>query len=146
MRKITKIIVHCSDSDIASHDDISVIDSWHRQRGWEGVGYHYFIKGDGVLQYGRPVGDIGAHVAGHNSDSIGICFHGKNKFHPAQFGTLRTLLSSLKVALGVDKVFPHNYFDKSKTCPNFDLHAVLGEQNWVETNTYYPNALKYLIK
>jgi N-acetylmuramoyl-L-alanine amidase len=126
MRKINKIIVHCSDSDIAGHDDISVVDGWHRARGWQGVGYHYFIQSSGNVQKGREESEQGAHVAGHNSDSIGICLHGRRNFTPQQFHALKALLYDLmiKYDLFTKDVYGHNDFDKRKTCPNFDVKKI----------------------
>lgn len=40
MGRIDKIIINCSDSDWG---DAEVIDEWHRERGWDGIGYHYII-------------------------------------------------------------------------------------------------------
>ena len=150
MRKITKIIVHCSDSGIPAHDDIAVIRRWHtlpkmpesvRKKiqsgelppaeaykygnGWRDVGYHYFIKADGAIQYGRPIEEMGAHCQGHNRDSIGICLHGKNKFNHKQFVSLRKLVESIDLILNVSAVYGHRDFDKGKTCPNFNVNDAL---------------------
>lgn len=126
MRKINKIIVHCSDSDFASHDDISVIDNWHKARGWVGVGYHYFIKSDGTVQKGRPDEAQGAHVSGHNHDSIGICLHGRKTFTDAQFYSLKALLYDLMIRhnLRTTDIYGHRDFDSKKTCPNFDVKRI----------------------
>jgi N-acetyl-anhydromuramyl-L-alanine amidase AmpD len=35
-----------------------------------------FISRDGTIHIGRPFDQIGAHVQGHNSRSIGICYEG----------------------------------------------------------------------
>jgi N-acetylmuramoyl-L-alanine amidase len=123
--KPVKIVVHCSDSDRPNHDDISVIDQWHKERGWKGVGYHYFIRSNGEVQYGRHPSETGAHVSGHNSDSIGICLHGKKDFTHKQFQSLRTLIESLDLVLNIKEVFGHRDFDKGKTCPNFDINQIL---------------------
>ena len=40
VREIKKVIIHCSDSDFGT---ASVIDGWHKERGWDGIGYHYVI-------------------------------------------------------------------------------------------------------
>ena len=125
MRKITKIIVHCSDSGIPAHDDIKIIDRWHKEKGWKGVGYHYFIKADGEIQYGRPVSDVGSHVLGQNADSIGICLHGKDKFNHKQFVSLRKLVESIDLTLNVSAVYGHRDFDRGKTCPNFNVNDAL---------------------
>jgi N-acetylmuramoyl-L-alanine amidase len=125
MRQIKKIIIHQSASDIPTHDDISVVDRWHKERGWKGVGYHYFIQSDGVLQYGRSICEVGAHTKGHNRDSIGICLHGKTKFTPNQFATLRHLVESLDFTLGNLKVYGHSDFEPTRHCPGFDYKNVL---------------------
>ena len=122
MRKINKIIIHCSDSDIEAHDDISVIDKWHKERGWSGVGYHYFIQSNGNIQVGRDIREVGAHTYGYNSDSIGICLHGKNEFTESQFKMLAELIKYYKREFDIDEVEGHYHYSDYKTCPNFDVN------------------------
>ena len=133
MRKINKIIVHCSDSHCGTAEEI---DRWHKQRGWKGIGYHFvicngypwpsraYIKGwDGIVQDGRPVEQIGAHCRGHNQDSIGICLIGKRCFTGQQlFIALPFLLARLlrEYNLTPDDVYGHQDFNQQKTCPNID--------------------------
>jgi N-acetylmuramoyl-L-alanine amidase len=53
--------------------------SHQKDRGWSGIGYHYFIEQSGDVFEGRADVDrdyIGAHVAGYNSVSVGICLDG----------------------------------------------------------------------
>jgi len=135
MKEIKKIIIHCSDSDFGS---ASVIDTWHKARGWDGVGYHYVLtngvqescrkyKGsdDGIIQEGRNVEKQGAHVRGHNSDSLGICLIGRHHFTGKQmFDALPTLLNFLfeTYKLTPDNIFGHNEFNPEKTCPNFSVN------------------------
>ena len=66
MREINKIIVHCSDSDVKAHDDISVIKGWYvNERNFNDVGYHFFFyKKDGTVQKGRDLATIGAQAKG----------------------------------------------------------------------------------
>lgn len=55
----------------------TAIHNYHRNvRGWAGIGYHFHILLDGTIDRGRPIGIIGAHAGGHNSDSIGIAIQG----------------------------------------------------------------------
>jgi len=124
MRKINKIIIHCSDSDYDYHDDISVINEWHLARGFKKVGYHFYIRKDGKIQIGRALWEKGAHCEDENGDSIGICLGGKYKFTEIQFKNLKTLLYDLmkEYDLYTTDIYPHCYFDKNKTCPNFDVH------------------------
>lgn len=123
MRKINKIILHCSDSDNPAHDNVDTIREWHLQRGWNDIGYHYVITWDGEYYVGRPLHQVGAHCKGHNYDSIGICLTGKWRFSTNQMLTLHVLLLKLcnQNYVDYDKVYLHNQFNKNKTCPNFEL-------------------------
>ena len=131
-RAIRKIIIHCSDSGRPQHNDIEIIRQWHTMppphgNGWRDVGYHFFIKTDGEIQTGRTLDQSGAHVRGHNEDSIGICLHGRNEFTQAQFNSLRQLMQSLYFEFGltINDVYGHCDFDQNKTCPNFDYKKIL---------------------
>lgn len=132
-RLIDKIIVHCSDSDFIQHDDISVIKHWHvDERGFDDVGYHYFIKKDGTVQTGRVLNKIGAHCKGQNRKSIGVCLSGKHKFTSHQFEALHDLILKIWGKLGKDiEVFGHYDFS-SKTCPNFNVDEFLYYHNLKE--------------
>lgn len=104
MRDIRYLVVHTAAADIRNVD-AAIIDDWHRKRGWEGIGYHYVIIDDrhdslpdGALQVGRPEDKIGAHVAGLNRPSIGVCCvgHGDRRdFTARQKETLIDLLAQL---------------------------------------------------
>jgi len=121
MRKINKVILHCSASDYASHDNIKVIKEWHLARKFNDVGYHYFIRKDGLVQKGRDITVIGAHCKGQNKSSIGICLSGKHKFTDKQFEALQTLIRGLDIRLRNNfTLHPHNEFS-TKTCPNFSV-------------------------
>ena len=76
MRNIKYIVIHCAATKEGQEFDISDMDKWHKARGWRMVGYHFFIKLDGEVQIGRLESQIGAHVAGYNKYSIGICYCG----------------------------------------------------------------------
>lgn len=134
-RKITFIVLHCSDSDLPHHDNIETITQWHTERGFTGadgvngtlddIGYHYFIKRDGTVIAGDPEDQIGAHVKGHNAHSLGVCLSGRSftSFKSKQFDAARALVKSLKEKYMIpdDKVFLHRDLDPGKTCPNFSL-------------------------
>ena len=49
---------------------------WHKDRGYREIGYHYVVYLDGSIHKGRDEEKIGAHVLGHNTDSVGICYVG----------------------------------------------------------------------
>ena len=73
-RKISKISVHCSATAEGKDFTVEDIDRWHRQRGLNGIGYHFVIYRDGSIHAGRSKRQIGAHCKGHNTISIGICY------------------------------------------------------------------------
>ena len=62
MRKIDLIVIHCS----ATRADRSLtpddLETQHRRRGFNGTGYHYYIRKDGTVHLTRPIERIGAHV------------------------------------------------------------------------------------
>jgi N-acetyl-anhydromuramyl-L-alanine amidase AmpD len=127
MRKITKIILHCSDSDHAHHDNIKTIREWHIERGFSEVGYHYFIRKSGDLEIGRELEIVGAHARGHNHHSVGICLSGRHKFAEIQFQMLAAIVMRLmdKFNLRPSDIYLHNELDNGKTCPNFKKVEIL---------------------
>ena len=76
MRNIDSIIVHCSATKAGLDFTATDIDRWHRERGFNGIGYHYVIRLDGKLEKGRDVALAGAHCKGWNERSVGICYIG----------------------------------------------------------------------
>jgi len=137
MREIRKIIIHNTDSDFG---DIETIDSWHKQRGWRGIGYHFVIgnaypkysnlknripvlEHDGVVLEGRDIEQIGAHTKGHNYDSIGIALVGTNTFSKAQIYSLIQLIKLLLIQfnLSIKDVYAHYEFNPYKSCPNINM-------------------------
>lgn len=93
-----KIIVHSSASPWGN---ALVIDQWHRERGWRGIGYHAVILNgfphtsywctdrrikiyNGVIEPGRALdadNDIdsweqGAHAYGYNENTVSVCLIG----------------------------------------------------------------------
>lgn len=131
MRKINKIIVHCSATQEGRDVATEEIRRWHLSRGWRDIGYHYVVQRDGTVEEGRPIEMSGAHTKGHNFDSIGVCYIGgvesekKNgKWIPKDTRTdeqkeaLVDLLCQLKDTYG-GTIYGHNNFS-SKSCPCFD--------------------------
>ena len=63
MRIINLIVVHCS----ATREDCTLsledLDRLHRRRGFNGTGYHYYIRKDGTVHLTRPLERIGAHAS-----------------------------------------------------------------------------------
>ena len=127
MRKINKIIVHCSATKEGNNISAATIDQWHKDRGWRGIGYHYVVALDGTIEYGRSIYDTGAHVRNHNKGSIGICYIGglgpsmepKDTRTQEQKESLLLLLKTLKKMHPAATIHGHNEF-AAKACPCFD--------------------------
>lgn len=133
MRKITKIIVHCSATPEGRDYTVADIDRWHKQRGWKGIGYHYVVYRDGSVHTGRDAAAIGAHCTGQNANSIGICYIGgcaadgktpKDTRTPAQREALRDLVELLKTEYPNATIHGHREF-ANKACPCFDVKTDL---------------------
>lgn len=67
------IVLHHAEAVSCTVQDI---DRWHKDRGWTGIGYHYFVNKNGEVYKGRPDDCWGAHCPGVNNTSIGICAEG----------------------------------------------------------------------
>lgn len=103
MRKIDLIVIHCSatreDHCFTEYD----LDTCHRRRGFNGPGYHFYIRKDGRIVSTRPIERVGAHARGFNARSIGICYEGgldreghpKDTRTPEQKHSMRVLVRTL---------------------------------------------------
>ena len=76
MRNIRLIILHCSATPEGQDFSVEDIDRWHRQRGFNCIGYHWVVYRDGSVHPGRPEEMVGAHCKGYNQHSIGVCYVG----------------------------------------------------------------------
>jgi N-acetylmuramoyl-L-alanine amidase len=75
-RDIDLIVIHCSASKETVNYTFEQCIKDHRARGFATCGYHRFISRDGTIHKGREFDITGAHVKGHNLNSIGICYEG----------------------------------------------------------------------
>ena len=76
MRQINLLIIHCSATKENHPFTIQALETSHRKRGFNGIGYHYYIRQSGEVINTRPLSRIGAHAKGYNRNSIGICYEG----------------------------------------------------------------------
>lgn len=136
MRRIDKIIIHCTENYQDSKITVADIDRYHRsnKKNFKCIGYHYVIYQDGSVHVGRPEDQIGAHTAGENRYSIGIAYvggllHGSTTKHKlygdtrteAQKASLKNLVQKLINKYPHATVHGHREFDPKKLCPCFDV-------------------------
>ena len=103
------------------------IDRWHRQRGFDCIGYHFYITVDGTIWTGRPLSQVGAHCKGYNAHSIGICYEGglDEEGRPCDTRTLLqkaalvALINKLRELYPAADVVGHNDLNQHKACPCF---------------------------
>lgn len=129
MRKINKLIIHCSATREGQDIDVDTIRGWHvNERKWSDIGYHYVVYLDGTVANGRDLRIQGAHTRGENKNSLGICYIGgveldgktpKDTRTDAQKESLDKLLLDLKSLFCDSVVHGHRDFS-SKSCPSFD--------------------------
>lgn len=136
MRRIDKIIIHCTENYQDSKITVADIDRYHRspKKGFKKIGYHYVIYQDGSVHTGRSESEEGAHTRGENKHSIGIAYVGgllrgsttKRKLYgdtrtDAQKASLKNLVQTLINKYPHATVHGHREFDPHKLCPCFDV-------------------------
>jgi N-acetylmuramoyl-L-alanine amidase len=131
MRTIDKVIVHCSATREGVDIDASEIRRWHVEgNGWRDIGYHYVVKLDGSIEFGRDLNDIGSHCKGQNTGSIGVCYVGgldsegnhSDTRTTEQVETLYLLMAVLVRMFPGVSIYGHRDFS-SKSCPCFDARG-----------------------
>lgn len=130
-KPIKYIVLHYSATYPDQDLDVNDIRKMHLARKFKDVGYHYVIKRNGVIQKGREDHVVGAHVAGHNSGSIGICCIGGleratgpnvgvDNRTTAQIESTIRLVNSLMNTYPNAKVVGHRDLAPTQ-CPGFDV-------------------------
>lgn len=144
-RKVNVIFLHCSASDNAQHDDVSVMRNWHvNGNGWSDVGYHYFVTKSGDIQEGRSIEKVPSAQKGYNKSSIAICCHGlkKVKFTEEQMISVKALCKAIADSY-IEKIRIRGHREvSSKSCPVYDYKKTLGlNERGYYTNTSSPAIL-----
>ena len=127
MRKINLIVVHCTATRALQPFSVADVDRWHRQRGFDEIGYHFLITLDGRVEPGRDIRKPGAHARGYNAHSIGVAYVGgldsngqpADTRTPAQRAALLSLLRKLKSDYPEARILGHRDL-AAKACPCFD--------------------------
>lgn len=119
--------MHCTATQDGKNIKVEDINRWHKERGWNMIGYHYVVYLDGTIHQGRSEDQIGAHCLKHNTNSIGVVYVGgldangkpKDTRTEAQKQGLRKLLTELKHKYPKAAIHSHKDF-APKACPSFD--------------------------
>lgn len=128
-RQIKELIWHCTATPEGKDFTVADVRAWHKQRGWSDIGYHYVVYRDGRIMAGRPIGQTGAHVEGHNAGTVGCSYIGglsadgrsaKDTRTLAQVRAMNWLTRALAAKFPIAKVTGHNQY-AAKACPSFDV-------------------------
>ena len=128
MRLVKEVIIHCSATRESQQVSVDTIRGWHLAKGWNDIGYHFYIDLDGTIHKGRDIDKIGAHCKGRNRNSIGICYCGgveadgktpKDTRTQEQKESLLHVLKTIKAMYPESMIYSHNEF-ANKACPSFD--------------------------
>lgn len=128
-RHVNSIVIHT-----AAHPSWSAeqIREYHMvERNYRDIGYHWIVEKDGSVVAGRPESQVGAHVTGWNTESIGVCFAGHGDVQPwtdAQrvAGVALVAELTLRHSVLVENVYGHRELNQGrKSCPGtlVDLDA-----------------------
>lgn len=140
-RRIKQIVIHCTATPDYHPSDpafdsfgVAQVRQWHTRpvsqggRGWDDVGYHWVVRRTGKVEKGRPEGAPGAHVYGHNQDTLGIAYVGTKAPTAAQIDALRGLIADkvLEYKLPFSAVVGHCDLDPKKPlCPGVNVRETL---------------------
>lgn len=104
------------------------IQDMHLEKGWCGIGYHFYIRKDGTIYRGRKEEMIGAHAKGRNRNSLGICLEGNFEDQQISYEQMNSLIK-----LSADMIIKYNIQESeghrdvyNTLCPgkNFDLKEI----------------------
>ena len=121
-----RIIWHHS-ADVSSDPQFEKIDRYHKKQSFPKssmgyfVGYHYLIEYDGTIKQARAESEIGAHDAGENPNSLGICLTGDfNILMPTEAQAISAALLVGQIRsrwnIPVTRIEPHRW-DDTTDCP-----------------------------
>ena len=130
---IKYIVLHYSATYPDQDYGVADIRKMHLARGFNDVGYHYVLRRSGAVEKGRPDTVVGAHVAGHNTGSLGICCIGgieratgpnvgvDNRTEAQKVATVKLVRELLAKHPGA-QVVGHRDLGATQ-CPGFDVRS-----------------------
>lgn len=115
----------------ASH--VRAIQRAHFDREFADIGYHFVVVPSGRIYLGRPLWALGAHVAGHNSGTVGVAVAGDfDVEHPSEAALAAVGAVLRHLIPGAARVPLVGHRDLApKNCPGEHLYPyvkVLGER------------------
>lgn len=146
MKEVEGIVLH--NSGVSVLQSIEVIHNYHKNKGWAGIGYHYYVRKDGSVYRGRLENMAGAHCPGVNSTSIGICAEGnfnEEIMSEVQKQAIIELVKDIKSRYNIKWIKGHREI-LATSCPgaNFPLEEIKNAVENIE-NEEIPQTTKSII-
>lgn len=130
MRVIKHIVLHCT----AGPQDQKTTDIkayWAKKLGWKTYGYHYLVSADGSVENLVPIENPSNGVAGHNANSIHVCYkggwNGKDTRTSQQKAALLRIVTMLKGQFPTAKICGHRDFS-----PDLDKDGIVESHEWIK--------------
>lgn len=128
------LILHCSATRCDRNYTAGQLLRDHQARGFRTVGYHFYIRKNGVLTQHRKLLEVGAHCRPYNRCSIGVCYEGgldelgrpADTRTPEQTRRLTELFRKLLTLFPKAVIRGHRDMPGAvpKACPCLDAHDV----------------------
>lgn len=130
------ITIHCSATPKSRKNTAEEVTQWDMRRFGQ-PSYHFVIGIDGEVTQTLPLDKLGAHVGGHNSHNIGVCYVGgmsDDMTNPLDTRTaeqklaMSSLLHKMKTQFPKAQILGHrDWPGVKKACPSFDVKSWLKE-------------------
>ena len=136
MLPIQYLTIHCSATPEGRNVPPATVEAWDRAKFGQ-KSYHWIVTLDGAMHRSLRDEERGAHVGGHNSHNIGVCYVGgctkdmaraKDTRTEAQKKSLLTLVRTYRARYPGIKILGHrDWPNVHKDCPSFDVAGWLRE-------------------
>lgn len=134
---ITHLTIHCAATPEGRDVRAEQLTQWDNAKFGQ-TSYHWVIELDGSTHRTLRDDQLGAHVGGHNTGNVGICYVGgmdANMHNPkdtrtdAQKKSLLTLIRTYKANYPSLVIRGHrDWPGVNKACPSFDMGAWLNQE------------------
>lgn len=131
---IKYLTIHCAATPEGRDVKADTVSNWDRAKFGQ-VSYHHVIELDGTVRHTLPDTLLGAHVGGHNTGNVGVCYVGgmdkrmarpKDTRTDAQKVSLRQIVAEYRAKYPELVVRGHrDWPGVKKACPSFDVVAAL---------------------
>ena len=130
------IVIHCRATKETSSSTVADLRRDHLARGFKEIGYHFYIRRNGITEQCRAVSEPGAHALGYNAHSIAICYEGgldssgkpKDTRTDAQKSSMQELIATLKTKYRITRICGHR--DLS---PDLDGDGTVEPNEWIKS-------------